>query len=66
MIPIRQILSEHPTFDDELYKLLLTVPAFGGIDIYSHEERFPSIFLSDEIVLLQSLAADFPEIIKLG
>ena len=66
LIPIKQILSEHKTFDDELYRQLLSVPAFGGQDPYSKEDRFPSIFLSDEDLLLRSLEADFPEIIQLG
>jgi hypothetical protein len=65
-MPIKQILSEHKTFDDELFTMLLSRPGYPGDTKWAHDGRLSTIFLSDENILMDSLAHDFPEIITLG
>jgi hypothetical protein len=66
LIPIKQILSEHPTFDDELFKQLLSRPGFDGDKKWADEGRLSTIFLTEENILMDSLVHDFPEIITIG
>ena len=53
------MLQDHKSFDDKLFEELFTRPSFDGKD------RYPTLFVTEENLLMESLAHDFPDIISL-
>lgn len=66
LIPIKELLSQHEYFDNELFTQILSRPAYPGDDKWAHEGRLSTIFLTEENTLMRSLAHDFPDIITIG
>jgi hypothetical protein len=54
------MLLAHKQFDEDLFEQLFSRPSFFGTG------KFPSLFLSDQNLLLDSIAHDFPDIVSLS
>ena len=54
------MLQDHKSFDDKSFEELFTRPSFDGND------RYPTLFVTEENLLMESLAHDFPDITSLS